>query len=346
MGSSDITLAPAQLRAGAHTGNTGTAGSCVLMAQSALPCLLLAAPGAATSARVSQLRLLGGTDAPMAPPVDYLLSVLLPLLRTQLGLSEAQLRGECVRRGFYPKGGGEVSLAVEALPRGAALAPLRLARRGALAAVRGVAFAAGSVPAHVAERMAAAARAALQGSGIPDSLITMDARHEPLERALGDGAGIVLVAHTDAGCLLGASALGERGVRAEDVGRRAGEALAATLASGAAVDEHLADQLVIFMALAAGESAVLAPQPLSLHARTAIAVAEQLTSARFEVVPPGAAFEGGEGPGGTVPPGACLLRCVGAGLTPRQDAAQRFSSGCSTTAQTTRSFLTGLRTAL
>lgn len=65
----------------------------------------------------------------------------------------------------------------------------------------------------------------------------------------------------------------------------------------------LQDQLIIFMALADGASAMLTGEP-TLHTRTAIAVAEQLTPARFRVLqlPQGA-------------PGAGLWRieCQGAG---------------------------------
>ena len=311
VGSSDITLAPGRLVAGTHTADTGTAGSVALLAQSALPCLLFAAPDPRTGSRSSALTLLGGTDAAMAPPVDFVRLVLLPTLRAKLALPELDL--ELTRRGFYPKGGGAVTLRAAALPPGATLPPLLLDQRGAICAVRGVAFAAGTVPMHVAERIAAAARGALVAAGTPVRMIDISVVHEPPARARGDGAGITLVAETDAGCRLGASVLGERGVASEEVGARAGAALAAALTTGACVDEHLADQVIVFMALASGESRVLAPAPLSLHARTAIAVAEQLTSARFEVLPPGA----DTGLGRAVSAGACLVRCIGAAITPR-----------------------------
>jgi RNA 3'-terminal phosphate cyclase (ATP) len=309
VGSSDVTLTPRRLVAGAHAADTGTAGSCALLAQSALPCLLFAAPDA-RGLRASTLQLHGGTDAAMAPPVDYLRLVLLPTLRAHLGLADADV--EVTRRGFYPKGGGAVTLRASALPPGATLPPLLLDKRGAIAAVRGVAFAAGTVPLRVAERIAAAARAALVAAGVPARFIDIAAAHEPPERARGDGAGVTLAAATDSGCLLGASQLGARGVSAEAVGAAAAAELQAALACGACVDEHAADQLIIFMALASGESRVLAPAPLSLHARTAIAVAQQLTRARFEVLPPGA----DAGSGAAVPPGACLVRCQGAAVTP------------------------------
>lgn len=69
---------------------------------------------------------------------------------------------------------------------------------------------------------------------------------------------------------------------AEAVGSGAARELVGTLASGACVDCYLEDQLCIFMALAAGRSAVLTREP-SLHTRTAIAVAEALTRARFSL---------------------------------------------------------------
>ena len=94
------------------------------------------------------------------------------------------------------------------------------------------------------------------------------------------------------------------------VGAECGRSLAAAIASGACVDEHLADQLIIFCALARGNSRILAPAPLSLHARTAIAVAQQMTAAVFRVMEePGAAAEGV-----VVRPGTCLVCCTGAGV--------------------------------
>lgn len=74
------------------------AGSTMLMLQAALPPLLFCAPAGAL------LVLRGGTDAAFAPPCDYARLVLAPLLR-RFGI---HLAFEAVRRGFYPRGGGEV----------------------------------------------------------------------------------------------------------------------------------------------------------------------------------------------------------------------------------------------
>lgn len=128
--STSITLKPGSPRCGSYTADTMTAGSCALLAQSSLPCALFAKPQptpASTPAPVSQqqqavqaagpapqsattsLKLLGGTDAELAPPASYLREVLAPLLRSKLGL---QLQVEVARRGFYPRGGGILSLEV------------------------------------------------------------------------------------------------------------------------------------------------------------------------------------------------------------------------------------------
>ena len=153
VGSQCITLRPGPLRSGSHVGDTGTAGSCMLLAQAALPCLLFAAPGADGST-ASQLELRGGTDAAMAPPVGYLQHVLLPTLRTRLGIqAEIQLQ----RRGFFPRGQGIVHVSVKALDPGATLPPVVLDQRGEVVRITTHAFTAGHVAPTVAQRMADAA---------------------------------------------------------------------------------------------------------------------------------------------------------------------------------------------
>lgn len=285
VGSTDVTLTPAALRGGDCTADARTAGSVVLMVQSALPALLFAQSP-------SRLTLRGGTDAAMAPPVDYLRLVLLPLLRSALGV---RAEVELVRRGFYPKGGGELLLTAE--PLEAPLPPLLLVERGALLSVRVHAWCAGGRTLAQAQAMADAAIAALDlppDSPTPQLSVTRESA------AVGDGAGLTLVAATSTGCLLGSAAVLERGAQAAEAGARAGHELRDALRSGACVDGWAADQLMVFMALAAGESVMRAPHPLSLHARTAAAVAAQMTGARFEVRP----CEGGRD---------CLVTCRGVG---------------------------------
>ena len=93
---------------------------------------------------------------------------------------------------------------------------------------------------------------------------------------------------------------------------RAGEALGELVESGAAVDDHLLDQLIVFMALADGrggkKSRVVARAPVSKHAETAIDVCRRVVGARFEIL---------EGAAGGVKEGLVAVECVGIGANVR-----------------------------
>ena len=67
---------------------------------------------------------------------------------------------------------------------------------------------------------------------------------------------------------------------------------------------RMQDQVIVFLALAGGRSTVLCGEP-TLHTRTAIAVAEQLTAARFTVSR--VQHSSGQGP--------WTISCQGAGIT-------------------------------
>lgn len=223
----------------------GTAGSTMLVLQTLLPLL---------ARRGGEVRAHGGTDNPLAPPVDFYLSVLLPALAT-MGV-EAEL--ELVRRGYYPKGGGEVQATAPGQARWRGIErvewdePVRLA---------GVAYSS-SLPLHVTERMR---RAALQtwkdGKAVASAqrpalrALALEVELQPAEQALSPGAGIVLWVEDRHGTRVSASALGELGKPAEQVGEEAATALLREVGSGAPCDQHLGDQLAIWAALADGPSA-------------------------------------------------------------------------------------------
>jgi len=97
------------------------------------------------------------------------------------------------------------------------------------------------------------------------------------------GGSIVL--WTGDGCnVLGAGRVAERGVRAEALGAAAGAELAADLAAGVALDVHAADQLLVWLALADGESA-FATRAVTLHAHTAMGLIEQFVPVQFDLAP-------------------------------------------------------------
>lgn len=262
-GSRELTFAPGPLRGGEYRFDVGTAGSVALVAQALVPAAL-AAPAPC------RFRIAGGTDVPAAPPLDWLRHVLLPLL-ARMGV-EVSLR--CLRRGYYPRGGGEVEIAVAP----ARPAPLSLETPGALRGIELHAHTA-ALPEHVLSRMVNAARSELRQAPAIEAL-RLDAG-----AAASPGGAIVLAARTEHS-VLGASALARRGVAAEALGHAAARELATELAAGAAVDLHASDQLLVYLALAAGVSAITA-RALTPHAATTMWLLEQLLPARFSVAAAG-----------------------------------------------------------
>jgi RNA 3'-terminal phosphate cyclase (ATP) len=262
LGAGEVRFQPGRIRGGDYRFEVGTAGSIVLVLQALLP-VILHADGPC------RLVVSGGTDVRMAPPVDYLRQVFLPWL-ARMG---ARVSIDSVRHGYYPRGGGEVSLTL--MPCGP-LSPLVAASPGALRSLRGVAHVS-RLPRHIPERMAGAARASLAGFGPVEIDIQVLSEVE----ACGTGGAMVLVAETEHS-LLGAAVVAERGVTAERLGEEAGRALRAELAAGAVLDIHAVDQLLIYAAQAWGDSSFTVRE-ISLHARTVMWLIAQFLPVEFRV---------------------------------------------------------------
>jgi RNA 3'-terminal phosphate cyclase (ATP) len=242
VGSQEITFVPGRhLFGGAYDFEIGTAGSTTMLALAILPLACFAdSPVAATVA--------GGVFQDFAPSPHHFQHVLLPTLAA-MGV-EAEL--EILRAGYAPRGAGRIALRVRPL-RGA-LAPLERMEPGAVREVAGVAFASHLAPRRVAARMAESCRAALSTRGL-------EARIECVEDATAaqPGASLAVWAETETGARLGADRAGARGRSSEAIGRHVARSLLEDLATGAATDRHLADQLVLFAALAAGRSRFTVP---------------------------------------------------------------------------------------
>nr|XP_033338873.1 RNA 3'-terminal phosphate cyclase isoform X1 [Megalopta genalis]XP_033338874.1 RNA 3'-terminal phosphate cyclase isoform X1 [Megalopta genalis] len=272
LGSTSIEFKPNNLNSDRrHTFvvDTGTAGCICLLAQIALPCALFFPRG-----DVVTLILKGGTNVPMGPHIEYLTEVLRPLLN-KFG---ADFDFRVVRRGYYPKGGGEVRLYVKPVR---VLNAVNLIDPGVPKDIVGWAYVAGVVYIEEAHKMANDAKEVLiEGLNkydIPISQINIECYKEDKVVAFGNGSGINVVCTTTSGCVYGGSGLGTS--RREQVipgVQAAGEILNAILA-GSCVDEHAQDQLIILMALAKGTSKIkLGSQKLTCHTETAIKVAEMM----------------------------------------------------------------------
>ena len=261
-----LRFAPGALRGGDHRFDVGTAGSITLALQALLPVMV------AARQRVS-VSVVGGTDVRQAPCADYFARVLLPLL-ARMGIAP---RLDVVRRGYYPRGGGELRLALDpCAPR-----PLHLRTRGTLVTIGGHAHVA-HLPEHIATRMRDAACARLTAvTAVAPSIAA--AVLDP-SAAQGPGGAIVLWAETTT-TVLGAGRVAERGVRAETLGAAAGAELAAELAAAATVDLHAAEQLLVFLALAGGGTYLA--RALTGHMETAMWLIGQLLPVTFTVEPHG-----------------------------------------------------------
>jgi RNA 3'-terminal phosphate cyclase (ATP) len=259
IGSREVVFRPRGVTPGEHAFDVGSAGSTTLVLQTVLPALLAASAP-------SDLVLRGGTHNPLAPPFEFLDRAFLPLLRRMGPRVSATLEA----RGFYPAGGGRMRVRVEPAPLGS----LTLLERGEVLRREGVARVE-NLPGAIARREIEAAAGVL---GWPRECF----RIEAVKGAPGPGNVIDVVIESEHVTEV-FTAFGEKGVRAEEVGERAASEALAYLAAGVPVGEHLADQLVLPMAIGAG-GAFRTVTPSS-HTRTQIDLVARLTGARITVAP-------------------------------------------------------------
>jgi len=255
-------------------GDTGTAGSICLLIQAVLPCALLG------SSSPSSLILKGGTNADLAPQYDYWEHVFLPTFRERLGLSADYIQAKVLKRGYFPKGGGEVHVRV--MPLRKPLSPIRILDRGDVSQIYIRSFHAGNLLRHLAEDTAKEANAFLQKNLPHTEKIEWTTDVVTEKHAVGSGLGILIVAKTTTDCLLASSSLCSPKQNTKEVGREAANELLGTLKAGGCVDDWLQDQLILYMALADGTSEILTGS-LTLHTQTAIMIAQQVSGASFHI---------------------------------------------------------------
>jgi RNA 3'-terminal phosphate cyclase (ATP) len=246
----------------AQVGGAGSAGAVSLVFQTLfVPLALASGP--------SRLVLRGGTHVPWSPPYDYLADVYLPTL-ARLGL---QADPELRKWGFYPAGGGE--LVVKIAGETAGVRALSLTQQSPLRRVWGTAVAA-NLPSHIPQRMANRVRNLLADAGIKAEL------NAQRVRAKGPGAGIVVLTENVDGTRAGFTAFGRKGLPAERVAEAVCLDLLAFHDSRTPVEMHLADQLILPLAMADGAS-LFTTCRVTKHLRTNMWVVEQFAQARFRL---------------------------------------------------------------
>jgi RNA 3'-terminal phosphate cyclase (ATP) len=241
--------------AGRYTWDIGSAGSTTMVALAVLPLL-------AVGAQPVQVELRGGLFQDFAPSVFHLQHALLPLL-ARMG---AAVRAEMVRPGYVPSGGGILRL--EVTPDRGPLRPLLAEQRGGVERIWGIALSSHLAQRRVSGRMATAAGQTLAGAGLHAVIKELEDTS-----ALQPGAALALFADLEGRTRVGADRAGAPRRSAEPIGVRVARQLQDELESGASVDRFVADQLLPFTALAAGQSRVRIPQ-LTEHVRTGMWLAQ------------------------------------------------------------------------
>lgn len=229
-GSTELTFTPGQITAGKYFFDIKTAGACSLVFQTLLPPLVLADG-------LSTITIRGGTHVPFSPSYHYLAEVFIPMLN-KIGI---RVDPEIKRYGFYPKGGGEVRFNICPVGR---IAGLNALSRGDLVSVTGYSVAA-NLPVHIAERQTKSAEKMI--ALLSADIETMDVP------SVGQGTFVFLNSHYDYSTA-GFCSLGKRGKPAEEVGREAAEECLEFNKSAASLDEHLPDQIVMYLSLSKEES--------------------------------------------------------------------------------------------
>ncbi len=259
IGSRSIAFSPSRLTPGTYGSDIGTAGSASLLCHALLVPL-------SRAGGVSHVDVVGGTDVPWSPTIDYFSHVTIPFL----SLMGIRATVSCAQRGYYPRGGGVVSMDVYPWDERHGAGTLTYREPDTIC----ISSCSAGLPERVAVEQADAAASAFPDC---DTDIIVD--------RCGRGRGSSITLWAMAGDIpVGASRIGKRGLCARDVGAQAASDLTGTLAAGAA-DHYLPDQAVSFMALSGGLTRIPLSRVTS-HLETVLWVTKQF-------IPCGASLHGG-----------------------------------------------------
>jgi RNA 3'-terminal phosphate cyclase (ATP) len=258
-GSQVLDFQPGHIRSGDYHLDIGSAGSTSLVIQTILPALFLAD-------KPSTVTVAGGTHNPMAPPFDFLNETFLPAIAT------AGFRGNCklIKHGFFPAGGGKISFNIQPWRKQPdQIIDLCVPNNELQVHVR-------IYIAKLPERVAQRQLKLLLRSGLNIQNI------EHIEAKDSNGPGnCVMVRLCSEKRTTVFTAFGMRGKPSEKVISEVVGLANAFLASNAAVDRFLADQLLIYMALAKVGS--FTTNELSSHLQTNMKVIKKFLPVDFSV---------------------------------------------------------------
>jgi RNA 3'-terminal phosphate cyclase (ATP) len=274
LGSTSLRFSPGETKGGEFAFDVaekkGSAGSTSLVLQTLFLPLSLCESA-------SSVRVLGGTHVAWSPPFHYLQQVFASVIE-KMG---AKMNLRIHKWGWYPKGGGEVTCSIQPAAR---FSGLQLIDRGKLIRLSGIS-AVSNLPDSIAERQRNQAMNVLKPKRFSPQIELVQAP------SMGQGTFLFLRAEFE-NTVAGFGALGERGKRAEKVADEACDDFLRFMRGDAAVDPHLADQLIPYLALAK-EPSTFTVSTITKHLLTNIWVVKQFLQTRVSV-------EGAEGRWGKV----------------------------------------------
>lgn len=256
IGSPVLSFYPREIMPGEYCFCVGTAGSATLVLQTILPALMMADSP-------SNIVIEGGTHNPYAPPFDFLQTVFVPILK-QMGVG---LELTLHRHGFYPAGGGKIEVRITPTKT---LKPISILERGGLKGIKAKAIIA-QIPGNVAAREIAVVK----------NLLSLDDEHVDIFQVMdSQGPGnIISLEVTSENITEMFFGFGELRKSAEAVANEVVDQTRKYLEADVPVGEHLADQLLIPMALAqGGQFRTIAP---SLHTRTNAEIIQKFLGINF-----------------------------------------------------------------
>lgn len=262
VGSLEVEFFPKDLRIKSREIDIGTAGNIGLLLQTLTPLLVF-------TKRPITLQITGGTETRWAPTILYTQYITYQNLN-RIGTN---LKIEIVKHGYYPKGGGLVTVESKPIKK---LKPLVCSGRGQIKNIH-IHSVCGNLPSHIAERQGKSALRTIQYY-FPN--VKTSLAYKAVKSACA-GTSVTCYAVCE-DSFLGGSSLGEIRVRAETIGERAAEELVQSLKSGACFDKYMADQVLPFLALAEGESCITV-EKITNHCLTNIKVIEKFLPVKFDV---------------------------------------------------------------
>jgi RNA 3'-terminal phosphate cyclase (ATP) len=260
-GSTHLFFEPGKIKPGRYSFDVGTAGSTSLVLQTMIPALIFGQDA-------SRVVITGGTHVPWSPCFNYLREVFAPALEEMGGVVTPEIE----RWGWFPKGGGKIIAGISPV---SGLRCAERTERGALKGIR-VLSAVSNLPLSIGERQRDQVIKCLDLQGLKRTQME-------LVNALSPGTGtlVFLMSSFERGTA-GFTSLGQKGKRAEKVADDACSEFLHFMASDAALDGHLADQLILYMSLAEGRSSIVTGK-ITTHLKTNIWVVEQFLPVTFEV---------------------------------------------------------------